>query len=106
MADAVSECTVSFFTKASIYSAERDSARAGRKKNCCNSRYVRVSGKRFVIDYEALFDDLKKDGGTFGLSDLQKRTGLPYYSIQGIVDTMSIQYPIYSPSYGVYAVLQ
>lgn len=42
----------------------------------------------------------------FGLSDLQKRTGLPYHSMQGIIDTMSIRYPIYSPSYGVYAVLQ
>nr|DAN07772.1 MAG TPA: hypothetical protein [Caudoviricetes sp.] len=26
--------------------------------------------------------------------------------MQGIVDTMSIQYPIYSPSYGEYAILQ
>ena len=77
-----------------------------QKKNCCNSRYVRVNGKRFVINYEALFNDLQKDGQRFGLSDLQKRTGLPYYSMQGIVDTMSIQYPIYSPSYGEYAILQ
>ena len=101
MADAVSKYAIKFFTGA----YKRRDGKDG-KKNCCNSRYVSVNGKRFVINYEALFNDLQKDGQTFGLSDLQKRTGLPYYSMQGIVDTMSIQYPIYSPSYGEYAILQ
>lgn len=59
-----------------------------------------------MINYEVLFNDLRKDGMPFGLSDLQRLTGLPYYSMQGLIDTMSIQYPIYSPSYGVYAILQ
>ena len=95
------------FLQERAYTAQSETAsEQAEKKNCCNSRYVRVNGKRFVINYEALFNDLKKDGRTFGLSDLQKRTGLPYYSIQGIVDTMSIQFPIYSPSYGIYAILQ
>ena len=99
-------CAVPFLERAHKYRTERNRTERDRKKNCCNSRYVSVNGKRFVINYEALFHDLKKDGRTFGLSDLQKRTGLPYYSIQGLVDTMSIQYPIYSPSYGEYAILQ
>ena len=95
-----------FFTGTRKRRAERNRTGTDRKKNYCNSRYVSVNGKRFVINYETLFNDLKKDGRTFGLSDLQTRTGLPYYSIQGLVDTMSIQFPIYSPSYGEYAILQ
>ena len=99
-------CAVPFFARTYKRRTKRNKTGTGGKKNYCNSRYVSVNGKRFVINYETLFNDLKKDGRTFGLSDLQKRTGLPYYSIQGIVDTMSIQYPIYSPSYGEYAILQ
>lgn len=81
----------------------------GAKKTKTEKKYVtfkdvRQDG-RTVYDYESIYNYIRgKD--FFTSKDIRAFTGAGEGSIQGIITTLSLTYPIYEKGYGKYALLK
>lgn len=56
------------------------------------------------IDYEFLFQKIKKEG-PLSTAEIQRLTGTSRSGVQAVITILSIDYPIWQPSRGMYAAL-
>lgn len=81
----------------------------GAKKTKTEKKYVTFKGGRpdgrTVYDYEAIYEYIK-DKDFFTSKDIRAFTGAGEGSVQGILTTLSLTYPIYEKGYGKYALLK
>lgn len=69
---------------------------------------VRTDGRidgRTVYDYESIYEYIRGKE-SFTSKDLRAFTGAGEGSVQGIITTLSLTYPIYEKGYGKYALLK
>lgn len=89
----------------------------GAKKTRTEKKYVtfkdgrlsvrrdgRIDG-RTVYDYEAIYEYIREKD-FFTPNDIRTFTGATESSVQGIITTLSLTYPIYEKGYGKYALLK
>lgn len=62
-----------------------------------------VKKKKKFVDYDVLFDALKK--GPLMFCDIERLAGVPHSSVQQVITTLSIKYPVWSPERGVYKLM-
>lgn len=85
----------------------------GAKKTRTERKYVtfkdgrsncRLDG-RTVYDYESIYNYIRSKD-FFTSKDIRAFTGAGEGSVQGIITTLSLTYPIYEKGYGKYALLK
>lgn len=81
----------------------------GVKKTKMEKKYVTFKGGRpdgrTVYDYESIYNYIRgKD--FFTSKDIRAFTGAGEGSVQGILTTLSLTYPIYEKGHGKYALLK
>lgn len=66
--------------------------------------YYYIERKRKYVDYEHLYELLKKSPVSF--EQIRRETGLDKKGAYQVVTTLSLKYPVYSPERGMYALLK
>lgn len=69
------------------------------------NKYVRLKNGIASYNYEAIYEAIRGKE-YFTPNDLKTITGVHEKSLQGIITSLSLTYPIYEVSYGKYAVLK
>ena len=60
--------------------------------------------KKLVVDYDYLYQKLLE--GPLRSKDIEEITGVSHSGVFQIITTLSINYPIWSPSRGVYKLIE
>ena len=70
--------------------------------NSLEGHSVSTKKERQKIDYDFLYSEIKRRG-TITTAELQRLTGTSRSGVQNVITILSIDYPIWQPSRGVYA---